>query len=1036
MLHLVFGLVMVASVTKNKDQAHWILSQGLLKQDILEKTLADPHQKVGADLCEALLKQGLLTEAQVLEIREKTTRPKTSQRQNPPISTVDSRQDRGPPAAAHQLPPSLASRYEVVRELGRGAMGVIYQAIEQETGQSVALKFMLNGHPDESEVKRFQREAETLIRLKHPNIIDIFDFGIEEGHPYFAMEFIQGQSLLSVLEETVQEELMVPDWSFTVQILIEVAGALDYCHERDIYHRDVKPQNILLEEDSARVLLLDFGLMKREGDASDSNSSVGLTHSGEMVGTPAFMSPEQFAPGIQHGEIGPHSDVWGFGATLFYGLTGLPPYNEATLVDIYQAIKKRPTPNPQDLNTEVPDWLADLCQSCLNSDSSQRPPIAQVREQMLEGLKQNQQAEPGFLIPILASVLLSLIIGGGLGLLLQRDPLSIQSFEAQSILTSKSSMLLIGQINRGSGTVFVNGKSVKVNSNGSFQTTLPLKEGENLFQTTLPGLSKRTEVSFQKVVKDSTAPRVHIYNIQEPSNDFYFLEEDGWLKGRLADKHPQSVQIDGKIYPTDQNGEFKFRVPDADLSVIALKIQGDDRLGQSTNRTIKVFSRAKYNEQQQLAEQMKRTAAMIQMPNEHKVLDKKADPWKQVVFDKFFADIDVDDEDKDALRPLLELNSWQSSGEKAQDQAIAIIKELMEDDYRFVGTRRYGQGAAQSRIAAFEHKSTGLILQLIPGSIRWQRWWPDPRIEVQIRYLGAIADKSSKLTFFKSILENLSNAIRERLCKKFGVPNRAQKYLDSVSDEKADWQKVVALKKEDNVEILHYFKSNPEEFQRLKADCQNTYDWIPYKSQSTAEYIMPFLLGRSEVSQGLWQRFARRSKIPKLDYGRAKDLPVYGLDYESIEDWLSEREGELRLPSEREWFYSCQASASSLYFWRDQEGAGENFSWFKDNSEGRVHSSKELQDRCNSFGLVDMLGNVAEWCKPLWDLWWLRWAWLVQNRNAEISLVTWDHLEYLAPILGGSIRWNRFQLQRQPCYYDFIQEHEGIWGFRVAASIR
>lgn len=275
--------------------------------------------------------------------------------------------------------PGLQTRYEILGELSRGGMGVVYRAIHKELKTQVALKVILGGDHQEEGILRFEREAQVLSRLRHPSIVRVTDFGRAQGHPFLVMDFIEGQELLSIVEDSLKKTGSVPDFPWLCSIFVKFAEALDYCHSQKIIHRDLKPANILIDK-MDRPILIDFGLVKSKLDSSLEDQDGVLTRVGTVMGTPAYMAPEQIDPDEDGRNIGPHSDIWGFGATLFHCLTGQPPYQGMTTYNIYKALISTEPPSARSINPEVPKWLDDLCLQCMSKDASQRPTAAELVE--------------------------------------------------------------------------------------------------------------------------------------------------------------------------------------------------------------------------------------------------------------------------------------------------------------------------------------------------------------------------------------------------------------------------------------------------------------------------------------------------------------------------------------------------------------------------------------------------------------------------------------------------------------------------------
>lgn len=1030
---------MVTPVTRNKDQAQWIILQGWLKRSRLELALFELSKDVhgSQDLCQYLVENGSLSPEQGRLAREESVRP------NPPPpsleSTIQGERELDQRNQAAFLE-SLAQHYEIRRELSRGAMGVIYEAIQKSTGTTVALKIMLNRSPNDSEIKRFRQEAAVLIQLKHENIIDILDFGIENDQAYFAMKFIEGETLQNAVTETLNETSTAPSWAFTVQVMIDVASALIYCHDSGIIHRDVKPLNIMIDDESQRGILIDFGLLKKP-TVIDQTQSKGLTLSGEMVGTPAFMSPEQFAPGSDHGEIGPPSDVWGFGATLFYACTGAPPYNKATLIDIYQAIKHQATPSLREDNPHLPLWLDQLVQDCLENDSAARPDIREVKDRLERGLQDAYASPPIRLLPIALGFALSLVIGALVGFSLLSENVTFVSVQEPKAVTRDDSILLSGQLSKGPVILRVNGRESEIDAKGSFSIKVPLSEGQNTIKAEVVIDSAPVDTYVARVFRDNAAPGIVLFNEFQEREEIYVLDASRILKGRLFDDYPAHVKYQGRLYPCDDMGEFEIPLTAGDEKTVH-RLTLYDKAGNFLIKSIKALERdeiERLEQQKQDEERASREEIAALKKSEATLSDpgrsSRRETYKEDLFQRFLRTLEIEVPQQRLLHPLGTLEDWQKAAAGEQDRAIEVIAALLKDAFELIETRSYKVKGGGVRVAAFRHKKTGLRLHLLPGQLRKAVWWPDPTTDAQQDILQTLADPKSDLPYFRSVVSQLSRDIRAKICRDLQIDSDFERFFKSLKSGNFDLEKFTKAQNSDIEKMVAHFKKFPEAFQRLKISCKNQDNWVTDKSYQTLEYVPPFLLGQTEVSQKTWLQFNRDDgPLPKLKWGTSPDFPAYQLSQSKIKHWL--RHVGLRLPEKAEWLYGCQGGGSAYYYWRDQGDRALDHCWIKDNSKESVFPVSKSPSGPNGFGLLNMIGNVAEWSEPDWDLWWTRWNYLIKSKGAPETMIPWAAIEFSAPVLGGSIDWPLFRLQRKPCYYASILDDHGVWGFRVAASIR
>jgi formylglycine-generating enzyme required for sulfatase activity/tRNA A-37 threonylcarbamoyl transferase component Bud32 len=276
----------------------------------------------------------------------------------PPSWAPEADPDGTPSAGAAVGPQLSVAGFEVLEELGRGAMGVVYKARQVQLNRLVALKMILAGdYAGEAERRRFRTEAEAVARLRHPNIVQIHEVGEQHGKPFCALELCEGGSLEKKLGGT---PLQPREAAGLVETL---ARAMQAAHAAGIVHRDLKPANVLLATDGT-LKITDFGLAKKLDAAS------GQTASGAILGTPSYMAPEQ--AGGRSKEVGPAADVYALGAILYECLTGRPPFKAAMALDtLLLVLGEEPVPVWQ-LQPKVPLDLGTICLKCLHKEPARR----------------------------------------------------------------------------------------------------------------------------------------------------------------------------------------------------------------------------------------------------------------------------------------------------------------------------------------------------------------------------------------------------------------------------------------------------------------------------------------------------------------------------------------------------------------------------------------------------------------------------------------------------------------------------------------
>lgn len=322
--------------------AQLALAEGYVQRSDVERVRAAGNQSVA----EALVEDGSLS----MELRRAiesllVQRCRTLDHTPIPIDTQPAR-------------PSRLGDFELISEIARGGMGVVYEAREPGLNRVVALKMIrAAGLAGEQEIRRFHAEAAAAAKLDHPGIVPVYGAGVLDGHPYYTMALVRGSSL----SERIRRDGPLPP-SEAARIVAAAAQAVQFAHARDIVHRDIKPHNILLDE-SGVPRIADFGLAKHLlADAS-------LTATGQVMGTPSYMPPEQATDAAA---VGPAADVYSLGATLYCALTGRPPFQAPTSAQtLHQVMHEEPAP-PRRLNPDVPADMETICLKCLRKEPGKR----------------------------------------------------------------------------------------------------------------------------------------------------------------------------------------------------------------------------------------------------------------------------------------------------------------------------------------------------------------------------------------------------------------------------------------------------------------------------------------------------------------------------------------------------------------------------------------------------------------------------------------------------------------------------------------
>lgn len=286
------------------------------------------------------------------------------------------------PKPADDTRPLQLKDYEMLGEIARGGMGVVYRARQISLDRMVALKMILSGQlASTAEIRRFLTEAEAAGNLRHPNIVTIYEVGEHEGHHFFSMELVEGGSLAQLVESG---RWKLDDGKEAAGLLGKVARALDYAHTQGILHRDLKPSNILLDA-RGEPHVSDFGLARRiKKDSS-------LTLEGSVLGTPSFMAPEQAAGKSR--QLTAAADIYSLGAILYYTLTARPPFIAETPLDTMVQVLEGEVVLPRTVNPRVPADLEEICLRCLEKAPEHRYPTAAALADDLDRFLRDEPVE-------------------------------------------------------------------------------------------------------------------------------------------------------------------------------------------------------------------------------------------------------------------------------------------------------------------------------------------------------------------------------------------------------------------------------------------------------------------------------------------------------------------------------------------------------------------------------------------------------------------------------------------------------------------
>lgn len=422
---------------RNEQQAQWIVRKKWLPETIIRTALKtlEKNPLDHSDLVELLIQRGMLSQTQGQELRAVL---EGSQRYHAPGP-------QGQASGPHRRPDAVAmtrsdgdellesqrmTAADILRNLNKhsakslhgrqfagctildlisqGGMGVVFKAKHDTLGQDLALKMLalpqnLKVDPKNKDEERFKREVSVLSRLQHEHIIPVKDAGYEGGIFYLVMKYVAGQDLQSVIDSQLKKQQPV-DLDFAIQTTIKISSALEQCHAHGLVHRDVKPANIILNEDLSHPYLIDFGIVKlvsKQTPLSTLNDQLrmSLSNPGEILGTPVFLAPEQID--VKQ-TVSPETDVWGLAATLFSTLTGAKPFGDAPEQDYFRAVFSAPAPDLRAHRSDAPRWLTQLIREAMAKDQNQRPAMSEFRQRLERGLNTKERSFP---LAAMASVL-------------------------------------------------------------------------------------------------------------------------------------------------------------------------------------------------------------------------------------------------------------------------------------------------------------------------------------------------------------------------------------------------------------------------------------------------------------------------------------------------------------------------------------------------------------------------------------------------------------------------------------------------------
>ncbi|BBM86490.1 bifunctional serine/threonine-protein kinase/formylglycine-generating enzyme family protein [Candidatus Uabimicrobium amorphum] len=363
------------STTNEKHLISLAIKMGMITSQQLQQCLAIQKQQGNIPLMSVLNREGYLSEQQINDLWRQSTNQRVVDSQTNAGDNTNYPQASTPTKKSEYVP--SFGRYEIICELGRGGMGRVYKVYDQQLRREIALKMLLLGTNDnDTDFQRFQREARATANLNHPNIVRVYDIGIEDSYPYFTMDLINGGSLKERMKNLSIRQ--------AVDAMMKITDAIHHAHGQGIIHRDLKPANIMFDDNNEPVIM-DFGLAKT------SKASRKLSRTGTVMGTLHYMPPEQ--AGGRSRDVDARSDVYGLGAVFYEILTGKPPFTTTNYAQILnQIINVVPMP-PTKIKPRIPKDLENICMKCLEKKKEKRYQTAAALKRDLQRFARGEKLE-------------------------------------------------------------------------------------------------------------------------------------------------------------------------------------------------------------------------------------------------------------------------------------------------------------------------------------------------------------------------------------------------------------------------------------------------------------------------------------------------------------------------------------------------------------------------------------------------------------------------------------------------------------------
>jgi serine/threonine protein kinase len=778
----------------------------------------------------------------------------------------------------------LFAAYENPIWVSQGGQGFVYKVREKASGEPRALK--LARLSDSLDDQRWRREAEALRRLNHPSIVRLYDSGAYENWRWLVLEWVDGGELGAAVQERLRDAGKV-DLAWTLQLFCDLAEALCEAHRQGVLHRDLKPGNILLrisENEPDRALLADFGLARFLNSSSSAES---LTRTGESLGTLGFMSPEQVDAKGDFGPMTEATDVWGLGATLYFALTSHAPFEAPTTLEVMVAILTRPAQAPSEL-TPIPRWLNSLILSSLQKPPQLRPTMKDFARQLQAGSSELEAPSPAS--PRQAALRwtllgMPLLLAGLLlaWLLIREPPRLIGALDAQR-WSRRSSERLRGRLNRGGLACQINGRSIVSDSEGRFETDLPLVPGENRFVLLCAGQSLAELV----IESDREPPSLEVNGAPVSSERLEWrADSEGYVRAQLRDRSPLSVTVLDAAVPLSDSGELHFLVPEA-----------------AQPRSIELIARdAAGNESRWESLLWSRRAQEFQ----------NKDLAKSWGFSRF-----KDRLRSAALEALLDLSTWQAASSDVKEQLSLDLATRLKG-FQGLGLESFDCADQKNEMLVFRHQKTGLRFILIPGALVEESYYSDPLGGMESEFLSLLSEDPNLLILRSLLTMNRIPSFEGDLLESLKSDRSLGPSLSQIGARRED--RLAAA--EDAMSVLWAFPNTSNS--GLAAELREWLERRRAKLKSVEKrqiwrYVEPFLISDSELTIRDWKLVmgpaeSRDSAPGLLENPKARDETPVLLTLPASKKWLNAL--EMRLPTISEWQTRLPSRLQvSLLLWR------------------------------------------------------------------------------------------------------------------------